>query len=160
MSQYIFLSSTHTSLNPPPPKKPREKAPCCAQKGWGGQQCWTKGLSEYAVVAAMKSPCNHNQRFQLLAYWVNPAHHAAFSWCKSVRIGTAAVEVVVEVGLFVSLTSFPQFILSWGGICQEFHCVVWKSKDFRGLFLPCQTQGCVLGPTADHGGQTGFGGGV
>lgn len=34
LSQYIFLSSTQTSLNPPPLRKPEEKTLYHAPKGW------------------------------------------------------------------------------------------------------------------------------
>jgi len=54
LSQYIFLSSTHTSLNPPPLRKPGEKTLYHAPEGWGGRLCWTKEPSEYELVTAMK----------------------------------------------------------------------------------------------------------
>lgn len=53
-SQYIFLSSTHTSLNPPPLRKPGEKTLYRAPKGWGVRLSWTKGPSEFESVPAMK----------------------------------------------------------------------------------------------------------
>lgn len=54
LSQYIFLSSTHTSLNPPPLRKPGEKTLYHTPKGWRVRLCWTKGPSEYELVPAMK----------------------------------------------------------------------------------------------------------
>lgn len=69
LSQYIFLSSTHTSLNPPPLRKPAEKTLYHAPKGWGAWLHWTKGPSEYELVPAMKSLAV-KPNVEVLACWL------------------------------------------------------------------------------------------
>lgn len=94
LSQYIFLSSTQTSLNPPPLKEPEEKILYHAPKGWGVRLYWAKGPSEYELVPAMK-PFATVIIVEVPGFGLLSGSYLPCNWCKCVGIAAIAVESVV-----------------------------------------------------------------